>query len=262
MSKSRVRLYLLFVVECLVGVCMKKLLIIIPAYNEEKNIIDTVNSVKTIESDYCIVDYVVINDCSKDKTEQVCVDNSFNYISLPLNLGIGGAVQTGYKYALYNEYDYAIQFDGDGQHNAKYIEPLISELEKGVDLVIGSRFINQISEFKSTKLRRFGKSILSFLIKVFTKKKITDPTSGFRGCNRKLIELFASKYPIDYPEPDTIVTVLKKGYKVIEIPVKMNERKNGVSSINAFKSIYYMIKVSLAIIISGISTEKEKEYED
>ena len=188
----------------------------------------------------------------------VASTNDFNYISLPLNLGIGGAVQTGYKYAFDNGYDYAIQFDGDGQHDATYIEALITELEKGVDLVIGSRFINDVSEFKSTKIRRIGISILSFLIKIFTGKKITDPTSGFRACNKKIIELFSDNYPIDYPEPDSIVYVLKKGYSVFEIPVKMKERVNGLSSINAFKSVYYMIKVSLAIMITALSTKGEK----
>ena len=241
---------------------MKKLLVIIPAFNEAKNISNTVNSIKSLESEYCLIDYIVINDCSTDNTEEVCVQNNFNHINLPLNLGIGGAVQTGYKYALYNNYDYAIQFDGDGQHDVNYIEKLISELEKGVDLVIGSRYINEVSEFKSTKIRRVGKSILSFLIKMFTGKKVTDPTSGFRGCNRKIIELFANSYPIDYPEPDTIAYVLKKGYKVFEVPVKMNERINGSSSINAIKSIYYMIKVSLAIIITALSTKKENKNEN
>lgn len=244
--------------QYLVGVCMKKLLVIIPAFNEENNIVNTVNSIKNIESEYCLIDYVVVNDCSIDNTLEICIKNNFNYINLPLNLGIGGAVQTGYKYACDNNYDYAIQFDGDGQHDANYIEPLISELEKGIDLVIGSRFINNISKFKSTKVRRIGISFLSFLIRVFTGKKITDPTSGFRACNKKVIKLFSINYPIDYPEPDSIVYILKKGYSVFEIPVKMKERVNGLSSINTFKSVYYMIKVSLAIMITALSTKGEK----
>ena len=244
--------------QYLVGVCMKKLLVIIPAFNEENNIVNTVNSIKNIESEYCLIDYVVVNDCSIDNTLEICIKNNFNYINLPLNLGIGGAVQTGYKYACDNNYDYAIQFDGDGQHDANYIEPLISELEKGIDLVIGSRFINNISEFKSTKVRRIGISFLSFLIRVFTGKKITDPTSGFRACNKKVIKLFSINYPIDYPEPDSVVYVLKKGYKVFEEPVKMKKRENGLSSINTFKSVYYMIKVSLAIMITALSTKGEK----
>lgn len=253
-----IRLSLLNMLKYWLGVNMKKLLVIIPAFNEENNIVNTIKSIKRIESDYCLIDYIVVNDCSVDNTLEVIIKNEFNYISLPLNLGIGGAVQTGYKYAFDNGYDYAVQFDGDGQHDATYIEALITELEKGVDLVIGSRFINDVSEFKSTKIRRIGISILSFLIKIFTGKKITDPTSGFRACNKKIIELFSDNYPIDYPEPDSIVYVLKKGYSVFEIPVKMKERVNGLSSINAFKSVYYMIKVSLAIMITALSTKGEK----
>lgn len=233
-----------------------KCLVIIPAYNEEKNILKTVNSVKSINVKEVLIDYVVINDGSKDNTKQVLEDNKINFIDLPFNLGIGGAVQTGYKYAYYNDYDFAIQFDGDGQHNALYIEPLINELKNGNNIAIGSRFVEDLSNFKSTKLRRVGINLLSWLIKLVTGKKIYDPTSGFRATDKKIIELFAKNYPTDYPEPDTIVTVIKKGYKVSEIPVEMNKREHGRSSINFIKSIYYMIKVCLSIIISSISTKK------
>lgn len=233
-----------------------KCLVIIPAYNEEKNILKTVNSVKSIKVKEVLIDYVVINDGSKDNTKQVLEDNKINFIDLPFNLGIGGAVQTGYKYAYYNDYDFAIQFDGDGQHNALYIESLINELKNGNNIAIGSRFVEDLSNFKSTKLRRVGINLLSWLIKLVTGKKIYDPTSGFRATDKKIIELFAKNYPTDYPEPDTIVTVIKKGYKVSEIPVEMNKREHGRSSINFIKSIYYMIKVCLSIIISSISTKK------
>ena len=233
-----------------------KILMIIPAYNEENNIKDTVNSIINLNDSN--IDYIVINDGSTDNTLQVLKNNNFNFINLPTNLGIGGAVQTGYKYALYNNYDIAIQFDGDGQHNAEYINSLVKEIENGNDLVIGSRFITNLEGFKSTKIRRVGIVILSSLIKLFTGKKITDPTSGFRACNKKIINLFSSDYPTDYPEPDTAVKIIKKNFKVKEIPVIMNERKKGKSSINIFKSIYYMIKVSLSIIISSITTKEEK----
>jgi len=232
-----------------------KILIIIPAYNEEKNIEDTVNSIINLNNPN--IDYIVINDGSTDNTLNVLIDNNYNFINLPINLGIGGAVQTGYKYALYNNYDIAIQFDGDGQHNSEYISSLVEEIENGNDLVIGSRFVNSMEGFKSTKMRRFGIKILSSLIKLCTDKKITDPTSGFRACNRKIINLFSLNYPNDYPEPDTIVKIIKKDFKVKEIPVIMNERKKGKSSINILKSIYYMIKVSLSIIISSLSTKEE-----
>lgn len=233
-----------------------KVLVIIPAYNEEKNIVKTVNQLKNTKLKGHTLDYVVINDGSSDNTKNVCIENNINFIDLPFNLGIGGAVQTGYKYASYNDYDIAIQFDGDGQHDASYIKDLVKEIEEGYNVVIGSRFVSELSEFKSTKIRRVGINFLSWLIKVMTSIKIYDPTSGFRAVDRKVIKLFADNYPIDYPEPDTIVTVIKKGYKVNEIPVKMNRRENGKSSINPLKSIYYMIKVSLAIIIASSSTKK------
>lgn len=235
-----------------------KVLMIIPAYNEEKSIENTVKMLDKASLKNGIIDYIVINDGSRDNTKKVCIENNINFIDLPNNLGIGGAVQTGYKYALYNDYDIAIQFDGDGQHDASYISNLVEEIEKGNDIVIGSRFVKELSEFKSTFIRRLGIKWLSLLIKICTRKRIYDPTSGFRACNKKVIKEFATDYPIDYPEPDTIVTIIKKGYKVSEIPVKMNERTGGVSSLNTniFKPIYYMIKVSLAIIISSLSTKK------
>lgn len=235
-----------------------KVLMVIPAYNESKSIVNTVNSIKNTKLKNHTLDYIVINDGSKDDTKKVCEENKINFIDLPVNLGIGGAVQTGYKYALYNDYDIAIQFDGDGQHDASYIEALVEEIKKGNDIAIGSRFVANLSEFKSTAVRRLGINFLSKLIKLCTKKRIYDPTSGFRACNRKIIEEFACEYPTDYPEPDTIVSIIKKGYRVSEIPVKMNERTEGKSSLNAniFKPIYYMIKVSIAIIIASLSTKK------
>lgn len=238
-----------------------RVLMIIPAYNEGKSIVNTVKMLDNAKLKKHTLDYIVINDGSKDNTKEVCIENNINFIDLPNNLGIGGAVQTGYKYALYNDYDIAIQFDGDGQHDASYISFLVKEIENGNDIVIGSRFVEELSEFKSTFVRRIGINFLSWLIKVCTKKRIYDPTSGFRASNRKIIKEFATEYPIDYPEPDTIVTIIKKGYKVSEIPVKMNERKEGVSSLNVniFKPIYYMIKVSIAIIISALSTKKVGE---
>ena len=227
-----------------------KVLVIIPAYNEEKNIKNVVSTIINLNNPD--INYIVINDGSTDKTLQVLIDNNYNFINLPTNLGIGGAVQTGYNY------DIAIQFDGDGQHNAEYIDNLIKEVENGNDLVIGSRFIGKSNGFKSTKFRRFGSKILSSLIKLCTSQKITDPTSGFRACNKRVISLFSDDYPNDYPEPDTIVKIIKKKLKVKEVPVIMNERKEGKSSINIIKSIYYMIKVCLSIIIASISTKGEK----
>ena len=235
---------------------MKSVLIIIPAYNEEKSILNVVSNIKKVKTNNYLIDYIIINDGSSDNTKKVCLDNKLNFIDLPNNLGIGGAVQTGYKYAYYKNYDIAIQIDGDNQHNPSYITNLCDEINNGYDLVIGSRFVETLSEFKSSFLRRLGINFLSNLIKLCTGFKVYDVTSGFRACNKDIIEYFANNYPIDYPEPDSLVQVLKQNKKVKEIPVEMNERKTGKSSIRGLKSIYYMIKVSFAIIISSIATKK------
>ena len=173
-------------------------------------------------------------------------------MNLPVNLGIGGGVQTGYVYAFRNGYDLAVQFDGDGQHNARYLNEMAEKLEKEhLDMVIGSRYIKK-EGFQSTGLRRMGIKYFTWLIKLVTGKKITDPTSGMRMVNRDVMELYAKNYPKDYPEPESVVTILKKGKQVEEMPVKMNAREEGVSSISPKKSIYYMIKVSLAILIAAL----------
>lgn len=221
-------------------------LVIIPAYNESASIVNTVNDIKKNAPDF---DYVVINDHSKDNTLQICKDAGLNVIDLPLNLGIGGAVQTGYLYACQNGYDIAVQFDGDGQHDAKYLNEMAETLVKEqADMVIGSRFIEK-EGFQSSFTRRLGIRYFTFLIKILTGQKITDPTSGYRMCNRKIIELFAGNYPKDYPEPETTTWILRKKLKVLEIPVIMRAREEGVSSISFKKSFYYMFKVTMAIII-------------
>ena len=235
---------------------MKSVLIIIPAYNEEKSILNVVSNIKKVKTNNYLIDYIIINDGSSDNTKKVCLDNKLNFIDLPNNLGIGGAVQTGYKYDYYKKYDIAIQIDGDNQHNPSYVINLCDEINNGYDLVIGSRFVENLSKFKSSFLRRVGINFLSNLIKICTGVKIYDVTSGFRACNKDIIEYFANNYPIDYPEPDSLVQVLKQNKKVKEIPVEMNERKTGKSSIRCLKSIYYMIKVSFAIIISNITAKK------
>ena len=234
-----------------------KILLIIPAYNEEENILNVCNEIIKTEG----LDYVVINDASTDKTLEICKNNNLNYINLISNLGIGGAVQTGYKYALENNYDIAIQFDGDGQHDIKYINDICKPIiEQEADLCIGSRYIkNEKSEFQSTFMRRLGKNIISIILKICVGKKITDPTSGFRAANKRVIEIFAKNYPTDYPEPESLVHLTKLGFKVKEMPVNMNERQGGKSSIHAWKSIQYMIKVSLAIIINSLSLKGKKK---
>lgn len=232
---------------------MKKL-VIIPAYNESENIVNTVKEIKEKASDF---DYVVINDCSSDKTLEILESNHLNYINLPVNLGIGGAVQTGYKYALEHEYDMAVQVDGDGQHDPAYLHSLEETLIKEkADMVIGSRFIKN-EGFQSTFARRMGIVYFTKMIKSLTGTTITDPTSGFRLVNKDVIALFANDYPRDYPEPESIVALLKRKKKVIEVPVQMKERQGGVSSIKLWNSVYYMIKVSIAILVECSRTYKE-----
>ncbi|HER1267998.1 TPA: glycosyltransferase family 2 protein [Streptococcus pyogenes] len=224
---------------------MKKL-IIIPAYNESSNI---VNTIRTIESDAPDFDYIIIDDCSTDNTLAICQKQGFNVISLPINLGIGGAVQTGYRYAQRCGYDVAVQVDGDGQHNPCYLEKMVEVLvQSSVNMVIGSRFITK-EGFQSSFARRIGIKYFTWLIALLTGKKITDATSGLRLIDRSLIDRFANHYPDDYPEPETVVDVLVSHFKVKEIPVVMNERQGGVSSISLTKSVYYMIKVTLAILV-------------
>lgn len=236
-----------------------KTLIIIPAYNEELNIVNTVNKITNYnKKSKNKIDYVIINDGSTDETLNVCRENSYNVIPLINNLGIGGAVQTGYKYALENNYDIAIQFDGDGQHDENYIDNLIKEIKKGNNFVIGSRFIGNESEFKSSAFRRIGIRILSFAIFICTGKRIYDPTSGFRAADRNVIKQFANHYPVEYPEPESTVDLIRRNCKVKEIPVKMHEREFGTSSIRPLKSAYYMFSVLIAIFITSIKIRGDK----
>ncbi len=225
---------------------MKKL-VIIPAFNEEGNLEKTILDIKENAPAF---DYVIINDCSTDGTLAMCRRHGFSYLNLPVNLGIGGAVQTGYRYAYYHGYDIAVQFDGDGQHSASYLPEMAERLEEtGSDMVIGSRFITK-EGFQSSSLRRLGIRYFTFLIRLLTGKKITDPTSGMRMINRKLMEKFTEEYPKDYPEPESVVTVLSEKHRVTEMPVIMNEREEGSSSISLGNGVYYMVKVSFAMVIA------------
>lgn len=227
----------------------KKKLVIIPAFNEEENILQTIADIKENAPDF---DYIVINDCSRDSTLEICKKNHIHVLNLPINLGIGGAVQTGYVYAYNNHYDMAVQFDGDGQHDAKYLRIMADAMEKEhADMVIGSRFIERRG-FQSYLFRRLGIRFFSVMLRVFFGQKITDATSGLRMCNRRVIELFVKDYPRDYPEPETAARLLRKKCKVIEIPVTMRERAGGVSSISIKNAVYYMVKVSLAIFIERL----------
>lgn len=229
-----------------------KVLIIIPAYNEEATILSTASEL--YRGGY---DFVVVNDGSSDSTAEICSKHNIPLLNLANNLGIGGAVQTGYLYAYEMGYDIAIQFDADGQHDARTIPSLVKAISSGADLVIGSRFIEESdTNFRSTGLRRLGIRWLSGLIKLTTGHRIYDVTSGFRAASKRAIELFSRNYPQDYPEPESIVIALKRNLVIEEIPAEMHERQGGASSIRALSSIYYMVKVTLAIFIQGLSRSR------
>ena len=223
-----------------------KSIVIIPAYNEEKSIVKTVQDICEHAPEF---DYIIINDCSTDHTLDICRENQLHVLNLPINLGIGGAVQTGFLYAYTNGYDYAVQFDGDGQHDARYLQRMRDYMEEQkADMLIGSRFLEK-EGFQSTGMRRFGIRYFSVLIKLLTGVTITDPTSGMRMINRDIIALYSESYPKDYPEPESVVSIINRGKKVLEYPVEMRKRMEETSSISPLKSVYYMIKVTLAILI-------------
>lgn len=228
---------------------MRKL-IIIPSYNEAESLPDLIADIEKTLPDF---DYVVVNDGSSDETKKIAGEEQWNILHLPINSGIGVTVQTGYRYALENDYDIAIQIDGDGQHDIRYLPEIVRPIEdKTADVVIGSRFVEK-EGFQSSGARRIGIKLLSALIFVLTGVKIKDVTSGYRAVNRKFIRIFSDDYSKDYPEPEAIVTAkMYKGH-ILEMPVVMKEREHGNSSITLRKSVYYMLKVSLAILVKRLS---------
>ena len=227
-----------------------KIAVVIPAFNEQQSIAAVVETVNGVSSPEIILIPVVVNDCSKDQTQKIIGGLKCIALNLPINLGIGGAVQTGIKYAFDNGFDYAIQIDGDGQHPPQRIPDLMNELRRNNwDVVIGSRFINN-QGFQSTFMRRTGIRYFSFLLKLITGETVTDPTSGMRMMNRKAMELLYAYYPDEYPEPEALIIYNRNGLKFGEVPVHMVERQGGVSSIQGFGTIYYMFKVTIAIIFT------------
>lgn len=237
-----------------------KILMIIPAYNEEESILHTVEGIIDYRKNVDFqLDYLVINDGSTDNTKNTLIQNKLNAIHLVQNLGIGGAVQTGYKYALDNNYDVAVQFDGDGQHDIRSLNSLIQPILLGkADMVIGSRFVGEtLSEFQTSFMRRFGIGVISNMIKLTTGIRIWDTTSGYRLGNKKVIAQFARRYPTKYPEPESSVHLIKQNFKIVEASANMFERAGGVSSITPFKSIRYMVEVCSSILIASLMKEGE-----
>ena len=232
-----------------------KILVLIPCYNEEENLERVVTRLKEACPE---VDYLVINDCSTDRSREICDEKGYSYISLPVNLGIGGGVQSGYLYAVERGYDVTVQMDGDGQHDPAYLMEIVQPVLDGeCDMCIGSRFVKK-EGFQTSFMRRVGIRFLSGLIFLLSGHRVLDVTSGFRATNARMTAYFARHYAIDYPEPEAALAAILAGFKVAEAPVIMRERQGGVSSIHSFKSVYYMIKVSLALIIDRLSIRKSK----
>lgn len=218
-----------------------KVLVIIPAYNEEGSIKRVIDE---LINEYPQYDYVIINDGSKDNTSIICHENKYNIVDLPVNLGLAGAFQTGMKYAYKNGYDFAVQFDADGQHRPDFIEAMLDKAKEGNDIVIASRFV---TEKKPHSLRMLGSNMISAAIRLTTGAKIKDPTSGMRMFNKKLIRECALNDDFG-PEPDTVSFMIRQGAKVAEVQAKMEERVTGESYLNFGNSMKYMLRMMLSII--------------
>lgn len=219
---------------------MSEVLIIVPAYNEEANIEKVVNQ---LIQDYPQYHYVIVNDGSRDHTAGRCRENGYHLIDLPVNLGLAGAFQAGLKYAARKGYHYAVQLDGDGQHRPEYIESMKEKMDEGYDIVIGSRFVGKK---KPCTMRMLGSNLIEFAVRITTGVDLKDPTSGMRMFNKKMIEEFAGG--LNYgPEPDTVSYLIKQGAKVSEVPVRMDERVQGVSYLTPLNAVKYMIKMLLSI---------------
>lgn len=228
-----------------------EILVIVPARNEERNIVGVIEDLKSVDFD---LDILVVNDGSADNTYLAARSTGKALVvDLPKNLGIGGAVQTGFKYACRNGYQVAVQFDGDGQHRAGEIRKLLDKLNnRGANMVIGSRFLRKHDGYRSTFVRRIGIRVFQVLNSILIGQRITDNTSGFRAYDRKAIEFLARHYPVDYPEPEAVILLGKNGFRIAEEFTRMQERQEGGSSIAGIKGIYYMIKVVLAIIMTAL----------
>lgn len=229
-----------------------KTLIIIPAYNEEGSIAGVIQDIHRYAPE---ADIIVVNDGSTDRTAELAAAAGAKVLTLPYNVGIGGGMQTGYLYAQRMGYDIAVQMDADGQHPAEELPKLIAKAREA-DLVIGSRYVETTS-YRSSRMRRAGMVFFSGLVSLVTGQRFTDTTSGFRAAGRKVIELYAAYYPIDYPEVESIVYLKRKGCRITEVATEMHHRKAGKSSITPWKSVYYMVKVTLAVLMSAIRYDRE-----
>ncbi len=226
----------------------KKILIIIPVFNEEKTLGGVIQEIRRYVPE---ADVVVVNDGSTDSTSTAGRQAGVAMLENPYNMGIGATMQTGFLYAVRNNYDIAVQIDGDGQHNPKSLPSLIKPILEGrANLVIGSRYLSN-GGFKSTPLRKVGIKFFTYLILIYTGRRITDSTSGFRAIDRKGLELFSEDYPPDYPEVEALISAYKNRLIFEEIPTKMRKRQGGRSSIGMTSALYYMIKVTLSTTIGA-----------
>lgn len=232
---------------------------IVPAYNEEKAIAAVVHALNRVGVDAGLeLDVVVVNDCSTDHTSACIRELPCIPLDLPINLGIGGAVQTGFRYAVQQGYDYAVQVDGDGQHPAEEIPALVeAALQQGADVVVGSRYLKR-EGFQSSALRRFGIRYFAWLNRLLVGVVVEDSTSGFRLLSRRVLALVSEDYPDEYPEPEAIIIYAIRGFKIVEVPVVMKERQGGTSSIGGLSAIYYMFKVTLAILYTYLRLKTTK----
>jgi glycosyltransferase involved in cell wall biosynthesis len=219
---------------------------IVPAYNEEGSLGQVLEEIRSVDPD---LEIVVIDDASTDGTARVAVAAGVPVVHLPFNVGIGGAVQTGYQYALEHGFELAVQVDGDGQHDPREIsdvfEPILGDR---ADLVVGTRFAKG-GGYRGTRLRRVGIRIFAGIVSLIVRQRVSDTTSGFRAVNRKALRLFAADYPHDYPEVESVVLLSRHRLRMVEVPVQMRVRETGNSSITALRAAYYMIKVLLALFI-------------
>ena len=223
-----------------------KRIAIVPAFNEERNIGRVLDELRALDPG---LDIVVVSDGSTDGTVEVAQARGARVIRLPFNLGIGGAVQTGFRYAWEEGYELAVRLDGDGQHDPAELPALVAPVIAGeADLVVGSRFVSG-GGYRSSAARRVGIRILALVVSAIARQRLTDPTSGFQAANRKVIGVYAADLPHDYPEVEGMVMAIKHRIRLVEVPVRMRERQHGRSSIGAFASVYYMVKILLALFV-------------
>jgi glycosyltransferase involved in cell wall biosynthesis len=220
---------------------------LVPAFNEEANVGSVVDEIRRVAPTF---DIVVVDDGSYDRTAEVAREHGATVVRLPFNLGIGGAVQTGFRYAFEQGYDLAVRLDGDGQHDPSQLDRIVKPVVTGeADIAVGSRFAEAGAGYRSSRSRRVGIRLLAWVVSRIVGRRVTDTTSGFQALNRRGIELFAHDYPHDYPEVEATIMVSRHRLRSVEVPVSMRERGGGRSSITALRSVYYMVKVLLAIFV-------------